>query len=449
MTQDFPKILVVAKDARVHRRLADSIDGEGYSVTSCKNVREALDVIAESPPHVVLADIDPQGQLDILNATKELDAAASLIFATDGASSTITNHVLSNEAFGWLAKPIRGVEVRAMVRSALRHRSLVQENTRLLETLRIAASRLDQHAGAQQLASNSPSGSTVPQGEHDQPSAAHARELAIENERRKNLEAELARSLEIRRLQARHGATEEERKQLSETLHDNVMVPLTAIGAELGLIRRKASQVSPELAEDVVDLGAKIKEIDRELKQVVWNIYPSVLVNLGLVPAIRSYMEQLASRPTQGPHPLEIELRSRGFDNGRPSEEVELGLYRAIQQGVNNVIQHAHAKRLVVDLNWTDVGLDILIADDGRGFNVHDLTGEVRPGHLDLAQLQDRIEGLQGTMDIESTESVGTTIRARIPIRSKSESNAELQVSSYRLSVGRVSDGPEIVPEVE
>ena len=255
--------------------------------------------------------------------------------------------------------------------------------------------------------------------------------------------------MEIRRLQARHGATEEERKQLSEKLHDNVMVPLSAIGAELGLIRRKASQVSPELAEDMVDLAAKIKEIDRELKQIVWDIYPSVLVNLGLVPAIRSYMEQLSSRPTPGPHPLEIELRARGFDNGRLSEEVELGLYRAIQQGVSNVIQHAHAKRLVVDLNWTDIGLDILITDDGRGFNVDDLTGEVRPGHLGLAHLQDRIEGLHGTMDIESTESVGTTIRGHIPIQSKSESNAELQVSSYLLRVGPVPDGPEIAPEVE
>ena len=254
--------------------------------------------------------------------------------------------------------------------------------------------------------------------------------------------------MEIRRLQARHGATEEERKQLSEKLHDNVMVPLTAIGAELGLIRRKVSEVSPELAEDMVDLAVKIKEIDRELKQVVWDIYPSVLVNLGLVPAIRSYMEQLSSRPTPGPHPLEIELRARGFDNGRLSEEVELGLYRAIQQGVSNVIQHAHAKRLVVDLNWTEAGLDILIADDGRGFNVLDLTGEVRPGHLGLAHLQDRIEGLQGTMDIESTLSVGTTIRARIPIQPKSESNAEAQVSSYLLSVDLVPEGQEIGPEV-
>ena len=90
-----------------------------------------------------------------------------------------------------------------------------------------------------------------------------------------------------------------------------------------------------------------------------------------------------------------------------------------------------------------------MIADDGRGFNVHDLTGAVRPGHLGLAHLQDRIEGLQGSMDIESTESVGTTIRARIPTQSKSGSNADLQVSSYLLSVGLVPDGLEIVPEVE
>ena len=116
---------------------------------------------------------------------------------------------------------------------------------------------------------------------------------------------------------------------------------------------------------------------------------------------------------------------------------------------MSNVIRHAHAKSLVVDLNWTEVGLDMLITDDGRGFNVHDLTGEVRPGHLGLAHLQDRIEGLQGSMDIESTESVGTTIRARIPTLSKRENNAELQVSSYLLSVGLIPDGPEIAAEVE
>ena len=176
MNQDFPNIMVVAEDDRVHRRLANSIEGEGYSVTSCRNVREALVIIAKSPPHVVLADIDPQGQLDILNATKGLDAATSLIFATHGASSAITNQVLHNWAFGWLAKPIRNVQVRTMVRSALRHRSLVQENTRLLETLRNAASRLEQQASAQQLATNNPSRSNVFQGStisHRRPPPGH------------------------------------------------------------------------------------------------------------------------------------------------------------------------------------------------------------------------------------------------------------------------------------
>ncbi|MCH8962134.1 MAG: hypothetical protein IH820_12625 [Bacteroidetes bacterium] len=122
-----------------------------------------------------------------------------------------------------------------------------------------------------------------------------------------------------------------------------------------------------------------------------------------------------------------------GFDDDRLESEVEIGLYRVVQQGLSNAIQHAQAKNLVVGLTWGDDEITLSIADDGVGFDVENPKESPSSGHFGLSNLKDRIEAIRGTMEITSEPSQGTTLRATIPSRSGSPRSTESQTSSYVL----------------
>ena len=156
---------------------------------------------------------------------------------------------------------------------------------------------------------------------------------------------ESAREQELRRLQAAQEAREQERQRLAEELHDETMAELASTVVDLGfLASRYSKEFSPELRGEMGELRERARGTERKLRQIVQGIFPSVLTNLGLMPALRTYIEHLSARPIPSPHRLELELKATGLDDGRLPEEIEIGLYRVIQQGVTNAIQHFPGK---------------------------------------------------------------------------------------------------------
>ena len=243
---------------------------------------------------------------------------------------------------------------------------------------------------------------------------------------------ELEETHELRRLQVAESARETERKRLAGELHDETMASLAAMNMEMGLMRRRAGQVSQEMEEGLSYLINRIKDTDRQLRQLVSGIFPTVLTDLGLPQAVRAYLTQLADRPIESPYPLEIEFTSSAIDHQRFPEEVEINLYRVVQQGVTNTIQHAEAKQLRIDLSWKDDELLLTMRDDGRGFDVNNPGETPQSGHFGLVNFRDRIASLKGTLEIESQLSVGTTIRARVPTNGSADTDGE-RTSKYLL----------------
>lgn len=246
---------------------------------------------------------------------------------------------------------------------------------------------------------------------------------------------ELEEAHELRRLQVAEVARETERKRLAEELHDDTMAALAATALELGLLRRRAGQLSQELAEDCASLITRIRETDRRLRQLVSGIFPSVLTDLGLKQAVRAYLEQMSSRPIENPYPLAIEFTSQGISGQRLPEEVEINLYRVVQQGVTNTIQHAQAKQLWIDMRWVDRELSLSLRDDGRGFDVQNPKETPQSGHFGLLNFRDRIASLKGALEIDSQPTAGTTIRATIPMAAAATGDQSLETSSYVLSI--------------
>ena len=159
------------------------------------------------------------------------------------------------------------------------------------------------------------------------------------------------------------------------------------------------------------------------------------------MPALRTHLEELAGRPIESPHPLELELKAKGLDDGRLPEDVEIAVYRVVQQGLANAIRHANAKRLHVELVWAGSELTVSIADDGRGFDVTKLERTPTSGHFGLVTLKDRIEGLGGVCDIESQPSEGTTIRASLPTQERASVSTAVQTSVFVLGNQGTANG--------
>ena len=226
---------------------------------------------------------------------------------------------------------------------------------------------------------------------------------------------------------------EYERKALAAELHDQTLAELGSLAVELGFLAREASEHSEDLRTSVDQLRERLKDADQGLRAIVQGIFLPDLTIMGLLPAVNSFLSEISGRPVASGHPLEVRITASGFDQVRLEESLEISLYRVIQQGLANVIQHAQAKRVNIELRWVDDEVTLVMTDDGVGFDVLNPKESQLTGHYGLANLKDRIEKHLGRMEIISQPGKGTTIRAKIPIVGAESGTDESHVSTYSL----------------
>jgi PAS domain S-box-containing protein len=246
-------------------------------------------------------------------------------------------------------------------------------------------------------------------------------QLHDEIAQRQAAEEALARSEALRRLQVASEAKEQERKRLAEELHDQTLAQLSSIIVELGFLAKQGQtggngNAASAMVQHLDDLRARVRTTEQGLRQIVQGIYPAVLTNLGLVPALRAYFEQLTGQPVNNPTSIKIELVATGLDTERLPEQVELAVYRVVQQSAANAVQHAKAQNIRVELHRTDTYLELTVADDGVGFDPLSIRNTPETGHFGLVNLRDRILGLENEFILESKPRKGTRIAARIPV---------------------------------
>ena len=441
MTDSSSNILLLAGEGELKRRVSLLLDGHGYHVESRDPATEALTSIKQHPPQLMICCLDPLGPLalECLRALKAADAASGFILMTGTPESEIAETAQHEGALLIAPSLPAAGQLLAMVRTTFELRKRLLEIRTLKENLHQLNLGQEKQITLLNKAEETLQRNALELEKARQQKADYAQELAAETTRRQGLERQLALSEEVRLLQAAALSREDERKRLSEELHDDIMTPLAAIGVDVGLLRRDTGNIPERAMEDLANLGAKIKDIDLHLRRLIWGIYPSVLTNLGLVPALRSYMEELSNKPIASPYSLEIELQTSGFGNGRLSEDVEIGLYRIVQHGVSNSIQHAQARKLHVGLAWVESGLSVQIMDDGVGFDVANLESMPPSGRLGLITLQDLVTRLRGALELESTGSAGTTIRVHIPAPPVKPGDSRVQTLKYVLGNGDVA----------
>lgn len=204
-------------------------------------------------------------------------------------------------------------------------------------------------------------------------------------------------------------AQEAERRRIARDLHDEVGQTLTSLLIGFRTITdaeslEAARTRSLELRETTSTLLDDIKRLARGLR-------PSVLDDLGLVPALERLTLDISRV-----HDVEVSLETSGLTANRLPEVVEVTVYRIVQESLNNTVKHAQARTARVSVTRTGNELVVTVQDDGHGFAAQPTQKLMADGHLGLAGMRERAALLGGSLNIESKPDAGTLVRACLPI---------------------------------
>ena len=200
---------------------------------------------------------------------------------------------------------------------------------------------------------------------------------------------------------------EEERSRMARDLHDGLGGMLSGVKLSLGAMKGNII-----LSEDNTRLFARVlDQLDHsinEMRRVAHNMMPEALVKLGLQQAIQDYCDGLNES-----NKLQFKMQFYGLEK-RMNTATEIVVYRIIQELLNNVVKHAHATEVFVQIMRHDKNLNITIEDNGIGFNVDAVDYKKSAG---LGNVRSRVDYLTGQFDIKSTPGSGTSIHIECAVQ--------------------------------
>jgi signal transduction histidine kinase len=211
---------------------------------------------------------------------------------------------------------------------------------------------------------------------------------------------------------------EQERRQLARELHDEIGQVLTAVKIDLQtqIMRLGSAAAGEGLAGSV---GLVDEALDR-VRSLSLDLRPSQLDDLGLQPALRWYFDR-QSRSSELEIQFSADLPPQRLDPG-----VETACFRIAQEAMTNVLRHAGATRVRVELRVDDGTLELLVEDDGKGFNVPAAQARAAGGaSLGLLGMEERADLAGGRIELHSALGSGTRIRARFPIAAGPDETAK------------------------
>jgi two-component system, NarL family, sensor histidine kinase DevS len=210
---------------------------------------------------------------------------------------------------------------------------------------------------------------------------------------------ELSERVERDALRRIVAAQELERQRLARELHDETGQALTSI--LLGLTQLEGAE-----AESVAQLRELVVATLQDVRRLAVELRPKVLDDFGLVPALERLTGAFAEQTG-----IDVDLEA-GAVSERLPPEVETAIYRIVQESLTNVVKHSHAQRVSVLLTRAKGRIKAVIEDDGKGFD----PGAARSDGIGLIGMRERIELLDGTLAVESSETSGTTVALEVPV---------------------------------
>ncbi len=217
-----------------------------------------------------------------------------------------------------------------------------------------------------------------------------------------NIELEKEKTL---RLSSVIDGQEMERQRLSRELHDGLGQFLVAIRLRLeGLMYSDQNKI----ITNIESIKMQFDNIIEEVKRMSYDLMPAVLDEFGLVNAIRNLCDEIETRNN-----IKINY-SYNLEGDFLSKKVKTYIFRIVQEAINNIIKHAHATNINIELKYENKKIHLFIEDNGVGFNL----GEryINMNTNGIYNMKERANLLNGTLNISSQDGVGTKITAIIPV---------------------------------
>lgn len=253
-----------------------------------------------------------------------------------------------------------------------------------------------------------------------------AQQLKQETFRRKTLETKLKKSEQHHTYllkEARHMqehlrelsrqillAQEEERKEISRELHDEIAQTLSGINVHMAALKIEDAVNTRSLKKKINSTQRLVERSVKIVHRFARDLRPAILDDLGLIPALHSYMKGFTKR-------TRIPIRFKASPGVEKLNFVKRTmLYRVVQAALTNVAQHAHASLIKVTIQKTPKAIHLKISDNGKSFLVDQVLFAKKNKRLGLLGMRERVEMVGGRFTAESVKGMGTTIGAEVPL---------------------------------
>lgn len=201
-------------------------------------------------------------------------------------------------------------------------------------------------------------------------------------------------------------AQEEERRRLSREIHDGPAQMLANVLIRSDIVDKTIRQRGIDAGmKEIKDMKENVRNALFEVRRIIYDLRPMALDDLGLIPTLRRYLTTVEEY-----HNTKIDFHIRGKET-RYSEKFETAVFRLIQEAVQNAVKHSGASLIKVYLEATGERLNILVEDNGIGFNKE----EKKDKSFGLLGMRERIQMLEGDLDINSEIGKGTKIKISLP----------------------------------
>ena len=219
-------------------------------------------------------------------------------------------------------------------------------------------------------------------------------------------------SVQVLRLQ------DDERRRIARELHDGVGQILAALGMNIAKVRHESEKLSNEAARAISENAFMVDELSREIRTMSHLLHPPMLDEIGLSSALRWYVDGFSERSKVK---VELDLPE---ELGRLSNEMELTIFRMIQECLTNVHRHSGSNSAAIRVRQEDHHVRVEVQDQGKGIPAEkqaELSSSSRAG-VGFRGMRERLRQLNGTLEIRS-DATGTTVIASVPLTAVRDGN--------------------------
>ena len=201
---------------------------------------------------------------------------------------------------------------------------------------------------------------------------------------------------------------EEERRRVARDIHDGPAQAIANIVFRAEVCESLIDTDTERAKSELKALREHIRNTLAEIRKIIFDLRPMALDDLGLAPTIRGVLDVFREE-----YGLFTEVAVIGKER-RLESHVEIGIFRVVQEALNNIVKHAQASSAKVRIEFAAAGVTVLVEDDGKGFEMTE--GELPSGHYGIMGMRERMQLLNGKLSIKSAPRRGTRVMISVPL---------------------------------